>query len=962
MKNKIYKILCVVLTLALLSSFVAGLATPAAAADGAWTKFLYPRAGGLSGYVLTPFDTTRTPPATTWSAGPGPIQKAINGDLYAYWDVGEATNLYKSTDGARSWTRCDSATGPLHAIVGTPLVAIACSPQDAKTVYVTDDTTVFKSADAGATFSSLMAGPWASGTITCMDIGYNSGSHWIVVGTASSTGGEVYLKSDVYGSAWAAQNVQVGQPAAGGPYNVMAVACSPNFATEAKPQIVAVITGLSGTRHTYVTYQYGGGAWNAASSLNAELKYNPAPGTPFGVVRYAAIAFPADYNSTYGARDLFVAVDDAVGTSYGADVYHVSSNAASDLDIGGANTSTRVGSIALGGSSGNCKLLAGDFGTPTLKYPAAGAIWYSTDSGSTWLNTKKAPSGDFPAYVVCASDYFDSGKAWVATGDKLSVGEGSAISLTNDWGKSWSQISLINTDILQINTLAFSPNYASDTTMFMITKSATKFPGVYSVWRCDGTYWERVHDNITFAMTTIDKVACSPAFATDKAVFIAQMGTPPTGPAPKIWRSTDSGRWFQKQIGAPTAFGPPGASWIILDSSTIIVGNGTNATITTNNGTTWSDKPLPVVTTEIVSFAKSPTYATDSTLLCGSDSGYIFRSTDGGNTWSSIPAGVPITNGGPTFVCFDQKYATNSTVYATDQTTNGVYRLVYGTDTSWKRIDTLTATTWPASSTVAVKVTGIVAAPDGDGTVLYVGDTGAGTYNPAVLRSVNPTASTALTSGVYFEPMSYGFTETQGCYIGPWYTSGPNTLWMLESVPKSTVNAIWTYTDKLTLGPTLTSPANGGSTGSTTTATLSWGALPTATYYEVWVSTDPGFSTYAGGSGPVTGVTTATSWTTADLIPGTKYYWMVCSRAAGSTQSNFTVVTPHPGHNISPWSAEWNFTTMAKPIPPSAATPPGVIPPAPAPTTPAWIWAIVIIVATLVIAVIVVIVTTRRVP
>jgi hypothetical protein len=308
--------------------------------------------------------------------------------------------------------------------------------------------------------------------------------------------------------------------------------------------------------------------------------------------------------------------------------------------------------------------------------------------------------------------------------------------------------------------------------------------------------------------------------------------------------------------------------------------------------------------------------------------------------------------------------------------------------------------------------------------------------------------------------MNYGFTGTPAGTIGPWYT--PGTPWLLESVAfGSTANAIWTYTDKLTVGPTLTGPANNSSTGRTTTATLSWKALPTATRYEVWVSTDPGFSTLVVGT---PAYPSTTSFTATGLQPGVKYYWMVCSASA-------VYAAPNTGRNISPWSAAWNFTTglgiaewnpfwdsnnvaprpgatgvplrpafqwnpsdfatgyefelskapgttaggfyvdalvgltgtnalvntvwqcdrdldysttyywhvramsatsqsvwangtfttMEKPVPP--APPVQVnIPPAPAPITPAWIWAIVIIGAILVIAVIVLIVTTRRVP
>ena len=456
-------------------------------------------------------------------------------------------------------------------------------------------------------------------------------------------------------------------------------------------------------------------------------------------------------------------------------MYHVFSNTAYDKDIAGANSDTNVTSVAVAGSSGSSKVLA--IGNLTRD------VYRSTDDGASWLASKKDPSGAAAgvAYVVMADDYYESGKAWVAKG-----GANGGISLSSDSGVLWTQISMIDTEINTINTLGFSPNYASDSTMFMVATNAAGT--IDNLWRYDGPYWERVHDRATFAMAALNTIRFSPEYASDSAVFIAATATP------KIWRSTDGGMRFIPQIGAPTAFS---GSWIVIDPVTLIVGNAANATISKNNGTTWSNKGLSGATGPVLSFAKSLDYANDSTLLAGDSAGQVYRSTDSGGSWSGIPAGVATAGGGALSVAFDADYASNSTVYAADATSDAVYRLVIGTDTAWKRIDGLATTTWPGASTAAGTVTGIAAAPDG---ALYVADAS----TTVILRSINPTASTSSTHGVYFEPVNYGFTGMPGNLRGVWLTASSNTVWTLESAAGA--SRIWTYTDNLPVVPGLAGP------------------------------------------------------------------------------------------------------------------------------------------------------------
>ena len=111
MKKEILKLAGAALAIVLVLSLVVALvplaqATPVSAGDAKWTKFPTPRQGALSNYLVVPVGAANQ---VVYAAGPGPVAKAIDGTLYAYWDVGEAAkgaNLYKSGDNGRSWTRC----------------------------------------------------------------------------------------------------------------------------------------------------------------------------------------------------------------------------------------------------------------------------------------------------------------------------------------------------------------------------------------------------------------------------------------------------------------------------------------------------------------------------------------------------------------------------------------------------------------------------------------------------------------------------------------------------------------------------------------------------------------------------------------------------------------------------------------------------------------------------------------
>jgi len=868
-------------------AFALAPAKEAQAAPGAWTQLPYPRAGVLSGYVLGPVGGV--------TLGPGVLEKAIDGTLYTFFDVGDPTDLYKSTNGGRSWVRCATgAADPLGnaPFAGTVITNIACSPVDANTLYVggtiaAGNYRIYKSSDAGASFIEISQPTvvLANMQLTGLDVGYDGTSHWIVIGTDDTTNaadGDILARNDVYGGQWVAQNVG---SFGGTVISIWGVACSPNFEAEGTlAQVVAVVAD-AGTGSTYLTWQYGtGGTWlNIAACPQFSLDTDGA--TFAAIALQADIAFPDGYTSVPPtAMDLFVGLNNAVIGS----VYEVIGFAAIDLnpDGGVAGTVTPVSSIDVQGGAASYKMLAAESAL------GANLTRHTENAGTSWLPSRKAPFGVVTQnrYVVMADDYYDSGKAFVTNATPGGALDGSGFSITGDFGDTWTQISMMNININAVNNLAFSADYGSSGAMFMITSNSA--PADESIWRYDVTYFDRV-----FTKANINAVQVAP----DDANFVYALDQA-AGGGLITYISRNGGYWFIPTRGTPAA--PNGAAgWVVVYKDTVIISNaaGTGLQRTTNAGNSWLGVNIAGVGAGIpTSFAVAP--GDSNTLLMGDNAANasIFMSLDKGWSWFPIPAGVPLAGGGGTFtnVAFDADYATNNTVYAAASDTNDVYRLVNGTDTQWFRIDGASPpVNWPAASTAGIAfnannwVPGIQVAPDG---TMYLVDANAANV---VLRSVNPTDPTVIARGVYFEPMGVAsFTGAAAGLIGIWYTAGSNTLWTIEN---AATDAIWTYTDAVSVEATLTGPADASSTGRTTTATLTWDSMPTATVYEVWVGINPEFSPFFTGF-PAFSATPG--WLVTGLQAGITYYWKVCSASA-------TYAAPNTGRNVSPWSETYTFTT-----------------------------------------------------
>ncbi len=768
------------------------------------------------------------------------LTMAVDGTIYAYaTPSGTSYTLFK-TDEGRSWSYTDK--------VKAAIVDIATSPDDADVIYYATSSSVYRSTDAGSSFTPLTSKPGGAGSnnieITAIDITPQGNDYIIAVGTRDTDsleyGGVYILDENKPFANWVDTNL--------GNYDVFAVAFSPNFASD--QQIVAVVTNET---DTLVTTTIDGGRWGQTAGDTIIKDVTP---------NSAALALPSDYDSdvTTGDYIQFVAID--VGSDNG-DVYRIEGvgapnlSLATDLDIGSAYglSNVDVTSLAVIGDGTTTYLLAGAANSAQ--------VYYSTDGGTSWTTSFKALTGGSKTYVLMAADFASSGKAYASTS-----GSESALSYTTDGGVTWNQVGLIDTGISSIVDLAVSPSYSQDNTLFMLTWGSQ-----HSLWRNQdgGTKWQRVFTSALANVDYIDKVKLSPNYNSSQVVFIA--GSSNGNPA--IWRSTDNGQSFTHQS---VPFPIDIWVWAVVNNNTLFVGSFDDINLlglvyfTTDSGSSYST-PAVVGSYQIHSIALSPNYDEDETILVGNTNGWVYWSNDNGSSFEPLPqdaTSAPFT--GSITVAFDPEYSTNNTIYAASDTADeGIYRFVIGTSTSWKNIDN----TLPEGGMIGQLMI------SADGT-LYATNF---KVDGGMERSLNPTYS----PGPTFETVTFGL-DSSATLNGLWLSG--NQLWSIDTYN----TRLMTFADSLAVPVTLTSPPDqapgiGTMIGSTIRdVSLNWKSSSDATSYQWQLDYNADFSTVPI---PLEGDAEANSIRLTALESATTYFWRV------------RVTEPL----LSPWSTSWSFTT-----------------------------------------------------
>jgi hypothetical protein len=764
-----------------------------------------------------------------------------NGILYA-GVTGLPSNFYRSVDDGNSWQAVGSGSDTV--------VDIVITPEDA--VYYATAYDIYRLLDGVITLVASLPGRSASPgpAITSIDVSFYNGGYAVLVGTRNENNGQfggVYVVSGEVFLQW--QDLGL----AG--CDVYSVAFSPHFGED--NFVVALATDETGT---FVTWKEGSSGWG--STVGDAMLTDGGTGSPVVVTGTAEIAFPDDYSSNAGSGNcvLYAAVD--TGTA-GGDVYAVygrgipGQSVAEDLDVAACcgEDNIDITGFDICGSTGSIYMMAGA--------SAGGDVYMSSDSGESWRQSGKPPTGGGSTFVLMSAGYKNNGKAYCATG-----GSESAFSMSCDYGMNWNQRGLIDTTIDIVLDAAVSPRYSDDETVFLLT-----WGGEYSLWRSmDGCgNWERIISSSVVNPIVIDRVGISPQYGVESHVLYL-CGSADGNPS--IWKTVDRGQSFSAR-DAPFAID----QWkVVGDTSFYIAGEDSQALLykTTNSGVRYAAKAA-VGGEMLTSIAVSPSYSSDKTVLVGNSNGGVYLSTDGGVTFAPLGDAASPLEGGIS-VAFDAGYAGNNTVYAAgDMPGNGVYSFTIGESTVWESIDS----TLPSGAMIGDM--GV----SGNGTLYAVNfqQVDAAGAKGGVERCLSPSSSPV------FETFNSGLNIDAS--LDGFWVSG-NTVWSLDIDN----NCLVFFTDSLSQKVTLTSPADDSTVKGDVSGTavksvlLDWEPLDGASVYRWQLGSDDNFSPSSIISEDITD---SSSLKLTLLEAGNEYYWRI------------RAVEPV----LSRWSDVWTFTPEA---------------------------------------------------
>jgi hypothetical protein len=270
-----------------------------------------------------------------------------------------------------------------------------------------------------------------------------------------------------------------------------------------------------------------------------------------------------------------------------------------------------------------------------------------------------------------------------------SQGDQNAFSLSLDNGKTWNDISLVNTSMRYIDDFAVeaagiktyivSHGYSDDSV------SGNNYAA--SVWYWDGTYWERVY----LRADTVSEGAPVPTHryiikASPDNFGVVYLGDAGAAGAGTIYYSPDYGKESWRQRTAPLA-GTILKDLEIVDDANLYAATNVGSTgyvcPLTFSGQYWNASDyIPVFGAGTTIFSIT-LVSDDSVVAGGASAGKVAYTTTGGNTppeWTVLNGALPAGN----VVCEALSLAAGSTVYATSTLPGyaAIYTYVLGSSLS----------------------------------------------------------------------------------------------------------------------------------------------------------------------------------------------------------------------------------------------------------------------------------------
>jgi len=865
MKNKMIKILGVVLTVALLSGLIMT-AVPVSAGNLSWTDF--------------------TPPQTKYfqlTQGTSANIMAVTPDgktIFVYSNSGSENDfdlkLYKSVDGGLTWT--DTNIGENLNGTDVSLLVISYDYANNKTIYAAVGDMIWRSRNGGTSFTEwndFEAG--LVGTIRSIDTAeyyrYSGNDAVLVCGDAG-----IALYNDYEGS-FTNEDDQILSAEEGLVGTIfLGAAFSPKYRNDG--QVLAVTQGtITVDEDTVDTAlletKFTTSDWNATVRISAFLE----PGGSFkddaveGATS-AMFAFPSDYSYSSNNK-VFVGlggVDDD-GLAAGIfDVYRVNGttrmsdtpNKATNLELSEEDSDSNIAGMAYKGTSSTGALAVSFYGTDTI---------YSTTDVSS--NSPDWTSADAPPTGINASLAFVGDTLYAGTAnDENGFGSVFASSTAYDL---FTGISLISVPSLADTTIAKYLPDKNKPNQWVIynAPSGVEDPSAYQLFfksTDDGKTWKLIYVySISGKQINVSNVV----FAGADTIYLQE-----TGPAAPfmydtfsddllIKKSTNGGYTWDDL--SPTIDGK--MSSMAVAGEDIFVGS-TDGGVYKNGSYDEVDDLDGRVPWVMIAI---PGFFMIYTLADGGGASDLYLSTDNGATFELL--GDNDQFDGLFSFTF---HVPSKTIYTANKSGDAddiIYQWKVGTSTDWDDIVDL--------SEVAgfdVGISGLTLA--GGGGTLYVSTRNAledDDANAQIWRAVSFSDQTKdedfqAVTNANFEDL--GGTINAGPLTVTTDSSGNNILLPIVAQDPETsytgvMSDIKTFTDNLAPAVVTTAPAANAQTPPM--VTLSWKAVTsTKTIHYQWqVATDDKFQGVAYESDEGEDGTTATSAIVDGLINGQQYYFRV---------------------------------------------------------------------------------------
>jgi hypothetical protein len=786
-------------------------------------------------------------------------------------------NMFKSTNGGDTWSQLT-----VHANVGTGVTGVAVAPDDDDMVAViADSNEVYISTDGGTKFSPLPTTEQTSyGTAANLyDIAIapiKDSTHYLAVagdeGAAVSLGNVWYFNVGAAAPVWTETQQKDGAASGIGTTSddrFKAVAFSPNFASD---QVMLAVGGPSGagaggdTEVELQIFSYSSRTWNSTAGFANYPADVDAVSANTDALVSASIAMPITYlGSDDVERNCFVGVntDDTVVKG--------SLNRLKDVSLKVLQDTTYIHSVSYNTDAD--KLVAGAYDSNT--------VYRSSDPFAT------TPTVDAASTYKRPGANGTSTKAVVAwAGDEVYAvtdADESAFSVSRDDGKSFNDISLIDTQLTNIRDMAVSTDGSN---IYFVSDDGTDF----SVWR-KSAVWERILciTDTEFQMRAApDDVDSVYVFATDGSTNTKQ-----------VYYSNDAGEtkwWLRNCAVVPEDLAVESAEVVYAISDAGSVSKSTNA------GFIWASAKATGLSPTATANVRDATLVSVGTdlLIATDDQGYVAYSTEGNATaagWTKITSQV---NSDASLVQVAAAgLADGDFIYAASQTVNlNIRRWEIGESTSWSDIIsgtiTTAATDLPASTTMGVYGLALQ-----DGVLYAVASDGT---DSGLWRTLSPSTAKSTTTWSYklsADADDVGLDSTPRALNVS--TDGSTIkLWAVEN----DLDKIYSFTDAIALeAPSLLGPGDGAklqvnpTTGRAYDLSFSWSRLSECTAYDIEIALDSALAEKV-----VSDNVSSTSSTVAyvvgpfgadktfEFLPNTTYYWRIRSDAAGPLYSPYSAV------------------------------------------------------------------------